>query len=295
MSQGNSFGEWDSGLHTLPDQIKRIATAKKKETTPSSVNREDETALFPGSGKRPYETSLSSCTCGDFFRRHLPCKHIYRLAMELGTFDADFEKGVNKNLSLSIQEVAAILENFSDEVQLFILDMLREYLAERPVARYITAEYDSLLNCPLFIFTPSSVSSTLSDYRKTDIVELLSSIGRMPEKKMMKSELIQYCMDDVPEISSILPRKYDIAPADNFKKTTKKTVSYLSRKYEWDNIYVDADSEIVVKVPRGSKPVDELLGNDVHGMDGMYCFPNDEITTLLSFYGHNRCLNGFAV
>ena len=41
---------------------------------------------------KDYEVSLESCTCPDFQRRQRPCKHMYRLAMELGIFTPDAKK-----------------------------------------------------------------------------------------------------------------------------------------------------------------------------------------------------------
>ena len=50
-----------------PEQLKRIKSAQSAKTTPSSIDREKRTGIFPGSGKKPYETTLQSCTCRDFF------------------------------------------------------------------------------------------------------------------------------------------------------------------------------------------------------------------------------------
>ena len=36
--------------------------------------------------------SLERCTCREFWQRHKPCKHMYRLAFELGLFNLDAEK-----------------------------------------------------------------------------------------------------------------------------------------------------------------------------------------------------------
>lgn len=66
-----------------PEQIKRIERAKENKCAPIKIDFESRTALFQGSGKSPYETTESSCTCRDFFIRRLPCKHIYRLRMEI--------------------------------------------------------------------------------------------------------------------------------------------------------------------------------------------------------------------
>lgn len=77
----NSFQIWDDVIHTMPDQMKRIASAKKATTSPSSIDRESKTGVFEGSGKEPYHVTLESCTCGDFRRRkaalqtHVPFGH----------------------------------------------------------------------------------------------------------------------------------------------------------------------------------------------------------------------------
>jgi hypothetical protein len=54
-----------------------------------SIDKEAQTAVFKGSGKKPYTTTTESCTCQDFGMRKLPCKHIYRLMHEVGRFNLD--------------------------------------------------------------------------------------------------------------------------------------------------------------------------------------------------------------
>lgn len=74
-------------IHSQPDQVKRIASAKSPKTKPISVDHDAQTGIFAGSGKKPYETTLTSCTCRDYFVRRLPCKHIYRLMIELNLLE----------------------------------------------------------------------------------------------------------------------------------------------------------------------------------------------------------------
>jgi hypothetical protein len=90
-----NFGTWDSTIHNNSEQQKRIATAKKSDTTPALVDRENKTAEFKGSGKSAYKATIDSCTCGDFIKRKQPCKHIYRLALELD--GEEVQQGINKN------------------------------------------------------------------------------------------------------------------------------------------------------------------------------------------------------
>lgn len=68
-------------IDSTPDQLKRQKSAEKCK--PLSIDYEKQTGVFSGSGKAPYETTMNSCTCRDYFVRKLPCKHIYRLRSEI--------------------------------------------------------------------------------------------------------------------------------------------------------------------------------------------------------------------
>lgn len=70
-------------IDSHPEQAKRIKKAKDTKMAPVSIDYVGQTAIFAGSGKNPYNTTVGSCTCRDFSIRRLPCKHIYRLRMEL--------------------------------------------------------------------------------------------------------------------------------------------------------------------------------------------------------------------
>ena len=70
-------------IDSHPEQVKRMKNAKGAKMAPVSIDYVEQTAIFSGSGKKPYETTVTSCTCRDYFVRRLPCKHIYRLRMEL--------------------------------------------------------------------------------------------------------------------------------------------------------------------------------------------------------------------
>lgn len=76
----------DVELNSDPDQVKRQKSACNKKLTPINIDTETHVGYFKGSAKKPYNTSTYSCTCGDFIRRKLPCKHMYRLAHELHIF-----------------------------------------------------------------------------------------------------------------------------------------------------------------------------------------------------------------
>lgn len=104
MTMIPAFGPWTEHPADT-DEEKRLASAQQSKTSPLSVDKEHETGVFYGSGKEPYQTSLASCTCNDFVKRKKPCKHIFRLAMELGIIDAAYinrAERIRVSVSLSI-------------------------------------------------------------------------------------------------------------------------------------------------------------------------------------------------
>jgi len=84
---GIEWLDWDENIHENPNQIVRQGKAGQPACNPFKIDKKKGTGIFTGSGKQPYIVSLKHCTCGDFRQRKLPCKHIYRLALELDIFD----------------------------------------------------------------------------------------------------------------------------------------------------------------------------------------------------------------
>lgn len=125
---------WD-GAHDSEDQKKRISKAYLADNTPLSVSAEDFTGKFQGSHGR-YDVALSECTCTDFKRRKQPCKHMYRLAIELGLF-GDKSKARNDQYARKVPKdelselslsVVGRIENYIDEEQIKIKEILLDAL-----------------------------------------------------------------------------------------------------------------------------------------------------------------------
>ena len=80
-----SFGNWPESLHMEDNQINRRMRSFNDPMRVTSLNKKTKTAIIENSkGDTWYTVTLSSCTCPDFQKRHLPCKHIYKLASVLG-------------------------------------------------------------------------------------------------------------------------------------------------------------------------------------------------------------------
>lgn len=81
-----TFGNWEEEIHNSELQKKRMISAASSSLTPLSVDYQEKTATFSGR-HGVYQTTLNTCSCGDFLKRHLPCKHIYRLGYEIEHID----------------------------------------------------------------------------------------------------------------------------------------------------------------------------------------------------------------
>lgn len=88
------FGMWEIPDEELLAECSSFEKAKQIPPENVRVNAGKQTARIAGRTGGVYAVSTKGCECADFERRGLPCKHIIRLALELGTaFDVpQFDK-----------------------------------------------------------------------------------------------------------------------------------------------------------------------------------------------------------
>jgi len=87
-TSSSSFGTWDISIHGADGQDVRFDRALFQNLAILSYDPSTRSAEIKGSRGEIYSTSLDRCTCEDFQRRGLPCKHIYKLALARG-YSAD--------------------------------------------------------------------------------------------------------------------------------------------------------------------------------------------------------------
>ena len=80
------IGETIRQEHHTSEQTKRIVAALDNEVSLTPFKELSFTVI--GSNGNTYITTLNSCTCPDFVHRRIPCKHMYRVAIELGQLSA---------------------------------------------------------------------------------------------------------------------------------------------------------------------------------------------------------------
>ncbi len=75
----SQWGEWNFKIHLYNVQKRRLVSAYDMENESHEINNQQKNGVIHG-----YDTTLNLCTCPDFRKRRLPCKHIYCLALLLG-------------------------------------------------------------------------------------------------------------------------------------------------------------------------------------------------------------------
>lgn len=70
---------WTDNTHDLEGQGARITRSYEEEISVEAYNPSALLALIRGASGKRYLTTFRECTCPDFKKRELPCKHIYCL------------------------------------------------------------------------------------------------------------------------------------------------------------------------------------------------------------------------
>lgn len=290
MTMIPAFGPWTEHPADADEQ-KRLANAQQSKTTPTSIDREHETGVFYGSGKDPYQTSLASCTCNDFVRRKKPCKHIFRLAMELGIIGADYKTGRStgerNEAQLSFADSIELVEQLSDAAQNEIKDMLhltseRVDDRQKPITCHELDLIPELRTSPLLHENPYPLAEVLNDLPKPLVVQLLDIVQRddKPKRNVAKAVMAEWLAQNVPMLAKEMPPVASFSFVEVFDKSQRDVYKYLHRKYD-----METDWYTGAEHPAGS---DLLNENEL-----VYYFPEDRVTDALTKRGFNRCLHGY--
>ena len=244
MSAIPAFGLWTEQDHLGGKQERSIESARKAETTPIKVDREAKTAVFFGSGKDPYNTSLSFCNCSGFARTKAPCKHIYRLAMELGIIDLPYKTGMSKGERLSIQitfeDALPMFEALSPDAQQMAVDMLSHWKEERHNVHLVTdpaiaAEFRA---CPLMAETEVPPSEVLGLQRRVDMFDIVSKSGvECPYKKnVSKATLSEWIVENISNFSDFLPFYTSFSYIENFDIAQDTVLKHFNREFSFEEL-----------------------------------------------------------
>lgn len=300
MSSAYSFWS-DADLHEEPDQLKRKKSALDKKLTPIEIDVEIKMCRIKGSGKKPYEVYLNECTCRDYFIRLKPCKHMYRLAIELEIIKTDIAPEVAHNSYLddwrnsasqkayTLEEAIGIIESLPEDCQITLMNLLISIKATdstSATAARFSDQLSTLLDSKIIVQV-EDIEARLRHFSRNDINELVAPLN-VPgfKRNMSRDSLVKWCLVTIPEhISSITPDLTPVTVAAAFRALLNNMRVYLRRKYDYAyESHWEGNTYTENKVPWGMVP--GLIENGVPPEE--WAFPDDEITALLDKYGANR-------
>lgn len=260
---------WEEKTHTTERAKKRIELAKKPELTPIEIDTTNMRACFSGNHGK-YTAFLDDCSCEDFRRNRLPCKHIYRLAIELGAMEEAAESNRStipfpRSEQVSLSDTIDLVEALPEKAQKRLLEIAGN---TKPDLRFQLKYHgiDELLRSGLVIETKPE-SRQIIWPKKGEIAKLLEQEGIAYDPKAKKDELQRICWEHLSEKAKELFESWivvDVSP--NFNR--RKIHYYLHRKFSF-SLFFNPETANTEKTP--------LLKTNL---------PNDEVTDELIRRGY---------
>lgn len=287
------FEKWAS-IHTEADQVKRLESAKSAKCTPVSIDAATCSGVFSGS-HGVYHTNLDECRCVDFARRKKPCKHMYRLAAELGVFGVDGVVSDSSKIQApapkpserkaALAEVVEMIESYDISVQ----DGIREVLYMAYKKEQCFCADINLFNEPI----KDGLLSVQQDYyrilrentQKNTLGKLEGLDFKFPDGlKTTKKARFEWCLEHADEVGALVyPNAAFLSPAGLLEIAQRKVYTYLLRKLTDDQIFTGSGQ--VKTYPHGAEFFIDPESLCVVSVS----FPDDDVTALLDKYGANRC------
>lgn len=264
-----AWEKWDS-VHGESEQISRQKSAAKGACTP--VRLSGAVGFFQGQHGQ-YETTLDTCQCVDFSRRKLPCKHMYRLAMELGLFS---NGGIVERDSSAIvipknehekvlTNLVGIVENYPNDEQLRLKEIICD-LTYRNLGVSFSHRFPLLsdISDTGLLILETHYDLFPEHYRKKQLISMIDASGiEVPPTEKTQKAKIQWVCNRIDEFGPILfPNDAIVSMPSGMNAIGKHLYKYLHRKFDDDFIY--------------NAPEDE---------SGNIVLPDDEATKVLNLFG----------
>lgn len=194
--QRNTWAAWSNVIADTAAVEARKQRACEYVLTPLSINAGRGCATFMGQSAAQYHTSLKDCECQDFIRRLCPCKHMYRLAHELGI--EQLEKDVfyvdEPAKLIPVSTFKNIIKPTLSNAEIDILcQLLNSYsYVGAPSSFKNLFKYNLVQVCPEKYFLLNAIN-------RDELLALLPKDDKF-KRSSKKEELIQHIIDEYPDL-----------------------------------------------------------------------------------------------
>lgn len=175
-----------------------------------------------------YNVHLNHCDCNDFKERHLPCKHIYRLALELGIVTTRWDLS---GLTIEIREKLSTLSERQEQSLLRLINKQGTREAEFDTNKNTVP---SALVKMGFIDEVPQERILDKNFKKQDLLSILTvSDSCSISNKDKKSDIINYIVVNEPKLAKTMCDKfYRVKYSEMLYKNLEFIHRYLNQKYE---------------------------------------------------------------
>lgn len=227
------FEHWSLQFQSTRDQRRRFARAKSQAIfCLREVNSENGSAKchssYYSSNNIVYDVTYSSCTCPDYKKTFLPCKHIYALALNLGIMQDDTD------LSGIPQEIKDKIELLSPNISNYFWNLLKR-TDHKPFLIKRSSSSKPLFALELIIDTEKPADMLNMLFSRNDLVAKIyeNNIDYKPTSETTKSEIIDYIVMNNPDFIKKIAKNDILAVLDdNVAKYRQNICDYYLEKSE---------------------------------------------------------------
>lgn len=202
----NLIGLWNNDIHRTTTQLRRFKEADTVDIL--KYYSTTQTARVKGGWDDTIYTSLNSCSCADFHYRQRPCKHIYKLALEVGLI-----KEIKDLLCIpeDLKEKVNDTQEFIDSLPIYVKESMRTFQDDSNAQKVFekNKHQKKLLNFGL-IQEVEDIKQVVNYANTKDqiLIALEDSTCKIkkPPKSTTKGKLIDWIAENDPETLRYLSR-----------------------------------------------------------------------------------------
>ena len=197
---------WTTTDHYDKQQIARQKSAASGKVILTQLCQDAESGIFSGRGNKAYNTNLKWCDCIDFARRSLPCKHMYKLAFELGCFDLSHlgatTTGEKQAVDDFIETVVTVLpEDEARKLKYHLHHVVRSRTEGRIRIRpNELSSVKALIGQKLIVEMDYSFEDAVADFTVSDLKSILEEFNIAVPVKAKRSDVVLLVKAHIPDV-----------------------------------------------------------------------------------------------
>lgn len=216
----NNWNYWNNEIHLSFAQQLRLRRSFLNSIIVKSIDKNSSTGIYVGSNGEIYNTSNIKCSCSDFTKRKLPCKHMYHLVRFLNNdlcipiipFNQFHE-------NLELKEVLSFVKTLSIEAQFTLAFIIyKSNYNASPVVVACDNSFEELLDNGIILKTDNP-ELFVSTFKRNELNQFLININVTGFNKNLSLEnLILWVNENVENFSEYVSDRTSVIIDDNFSK-----------------------------------------------------------------------------